>query len=330
MGASADIGKIFRKKREERGVSIEEAYRKSRIHFNVITDIEDGVFDKLDKLYVKSFLKKYSEFLGLDTGSILKEYESVSSRIPRREFTLDVVEERQKKDQRPKTKDQRPKTKDQRPKKDQRLKTKDQRPKEDKRAEKGEQQKWDIRGNVLPLLTEKRLGTGLKTVFAILIIVLSFVLIGRVKDKLSLARKGGNTAVLKSARVTRDAAEKTSARSVRKTASSRKEVIAASAGKPAASGDVTSAPVVLTVKARGEVWMQVKDGTNVIFDGFLNEGDSKTWRSTGTLTVWTGKTEMLDFIVNTRKVGEVARGVVRNIMVSAGGIKVGDDWVTRF
>ena len=49
-----------------------------------------------------------------------------------------------------------------------------------------------------------------------------------------------------------------------------------------------------------------------------------------TIIVWTGKADMLDFIVNNRQVGKVAAGVVRNIQVSSEGVRIGDTWVKRF
>ena len=87
--------------------------------------------------------------------------------------------------------------------------------------------------------------------------------------------------------------------------------------------------VVLTLKARDEVWIQLKAGDKKIFDGFLKNGDSKTWEADGPITVWTGKADKLDFIVNRRNVGVVAAGVVKNIKVSSEGVQVGDTWSAR-
>ena len=65
----------------------------------------------------------------------------------------------------------------------------------------------------------------------------------------------------------------------------------------------------------------------MLFSGNLDKGDSRTWKSDGTLTVWSGRADKLDFTLNGRSIGVVAAGVVRNIEVSSEGVKIGDVWV---
>jgi len=86
---SKEIGKIFAEERKRRNLSIEDVRRRSRIQPSVIKDIENGVFDRLGKPYLKGFLKKYSTLLGLDTEDVLKKYEEVSAKIPGPEFSLE-------------------------------------------------------------------------------------------------------------------------------------------------------------------------------------------------------------------------------------------------
>ena len=93
-----EIGNICKEAREKLGMSVEEANERSRIHINVINDIESGVFDRLGKLYLRSFLKKYAIFLNLDANSILEKFEGVATQIPEAEFDPDIKakeEERQ-------------------------------------------------------------------------------------------------------------------------------------------------------------------------------------------------------------------------------------------
>jgi transcriptional regulator with XRE-family HTH domain len=87
---SKEIGKIFREAREKMGLSVEEANERSRIHINVINDIESGVFDRLGKLYLRSFLKKYADFLKLDRKEMVEKFENVASNIPETEFDPDI------------------------------------------------------------------------------------------------------------------------------------------------------------------------------------------------------------------------------------------------
>ncbi len=64
--------------------------------------------------------------------------------------------------------------------------------------------------------------------------------------------------------------------------------------------------------------------------GTLHAGKAKKLESAaGTLTVWTGKGEFLEFNVNGKDLGRAADGVIRNIVVTKEGIKIGDKWVKR-
>ncbi len=74
------IGERFKKAREAKGLSIEQAYIKTHIHAKVICALEDGGIDNMMSLiYAKGFLKQYSGFLGLNGDEIIKEYLTVHS-----------------------------------------------------------------------------------------------------------------------------------------------------------------------------------------------------------------------------------------------------------
>ncbi len=264
MVTSKEIGKIFKEAREERGMSLEQAYKACRIHSSVIVDIENGVFDRLGKLYIKSFLKKYSDFLGLDTDDILKKYASLSKEAPSREFDLGIKEK-----------------------------------KEEKSPEKA-------------VFAEKKAEIALVAALSVILVVLVFVLVLKVRDKFS----GERAEIASTTAVTQESPSEE-----KKPVAARRIFASAPATK--------NAPLVLTLKARGKVWIRVKDDNRTLFDGFLDKGDSKTLESDEPLTVWTGKAEYLDFVVNTRKLGVVANGVIKNIVVSSGGVKIGGEWVAR-
>jgi S1-C subfamily serine protease len=83
------------------------------------------------------------------------------------------------------------------------------------------------------------------------------------------------------------------------------------------------------LSAKGDVWVQVFSGGKTVFAETMSPGSSKALDSDGTLTVWTGKGENLEFSVNGRDLGVVVEGVVRNIVVSKDGVKLGDKWLER-
>ena len=78
LESTSIVGARLKKAREQKGISIEEASFMTKIHKSVIEDIEsDKLYKRLNELYVRSFLKRYSEFLDLNPQEIIDEYVSV-------------------------------------------------------------------------------------------------------------------------------------------------------------------------------------------------------------------------------------------------------------
>jgi len=263
MTTPKEIGKIFTEAREKRQLSVDKAASESRIHPNVIRDIENGIFDRLGKLYVKSFMKKYALFLGLDLDNVVQLYESISSKVPGRQFDLGV-------------------------------------------------KKQEDKSEPVDILADKRIQTALIGVLSLVLVVLVFVFVGMMRAR--IAKQPPSTA----AEVRTSSAKQTTAPEQEK--------------KPVSSFfslKKASPSVILTLKATGESWIQISRGDEKVFSGFLKKGESKSWESDQPLTVWTGKADNLEFTVNTRRIGVVAAGVVKNIEVSSEGVRIGDSWKAR-
>ena len=76
MKTRQDIGELLKKAREGRGLTIDVVYKKTHIHPRILRSLENGVEEKsLSKVYQKAFVRKYSDFLGLDSDTFVKEYE---------------------------------------------------------------------------------------------------------------------------------------------------------------------------------------------------------------------------------------------------------------
>jgi len=268
MVTSKDIGKTFIEAREKLSMSQEAAAAKSHIHHNVIVDLENGVFDRLNKLYIKGFLKKYSAFLGLDTEDILGKFDSIAPTLPQQGFVYDVDSSHDE------------------------TKTK---------AEK------------VTDMVENKLQIAGVVALSVVFLVLVVVLMGVVRSKMAPAEKKEAPVVSQTTSVP---LQKRTMDTVSKAAATK---------TPPATSQVT-----LTLKSRGRSWVKITEGDKTLFVGFLEDGDKKTWEAAGPITVWTGKADMLEFYVNTKKVGIIAAGVVRNIKVSSEGVKIGNDWVTKF
>lgn len=77
---NASIGSQLSVARLRHGWTIEEAAARTRLHANVIRNLEGDRFDKLPSLaYIRGFLRIYSRELGLDPKAILREFQPNSA-----------------------------------------------------------------------------------------------------------------------------------------------------------------------------------------------------------------------------------------------------------
>ena len=59
-------GARLKKIRQERGLSLEDVQKKTKIHLNVLRAIEGDSISNLSPIYLKGFIKIYCSYLGLD------------------------------------------------------------------------------------------------------------------------------------------------------------------------------------------------------------------------------------------------------------------------
>lgn len=71
-----EIGDIFKEKREEIGITIEEVASDLKIDSVLIDNLEDGNDRAFkDILEVKDIIKAYAKYLGIDADDILEDYQ---------------------------------------------------------------------------------------------------------------------------------------------------------------------------------------------------------------------------------------------------------------
>lgn len=91
---AVSAGNRLKEAREKKPLTIEQVQKITRIHSTVLIALEEGrAGDLLTDTYVRSFLKKYAQFLGLNPAELVKEYfpasvKDPSANIPLRENTL--------------------------------------------------------------------------------------------------------------------------------------------------------------------------------------------------------------------------------------------------
>lgn len=68
-------GAQLRQAREQRGLSLDEVSTKTRVQRRYLQALEEGTVDKLpEPVYARGFLKRYADFLGLDSSGMAERY----------------------------------------------------------------------------------------------------------------------------------------------------------------------------------------------------------------------------------------------------------------
>jgi cytoskeleton protein RodZ len=74
-------GSRLKKIRQEKGISLEEAHKKTKIHLNILKAMEgDGLTD-LSPVYLKGFLKIYCKFLVVDPKDYVPDYKETQTQF---------------------------------------------------------------------------------------------------------------------------------------------------------------------------------------------------------------------------------------------------------
>jgi len=84
------IGSQLKHAREVRGISIEQAQKDTRIHVRILRALEEDRIEEAAStpLYIKSFIRKYADYLGLDGKSLADEYFKEHPKLTEEVFTL--------------------------------------------------------------------------------------------------------------------------------------------------------------------------------------------------------------------------------------------------
>ncbi len=84
------IGKRLRVEREKKGVSLEEVSAQTRIHHSILKALEENRFNDIPSpMYVKGFLKKYADYLGLDSRLMVEKYLATHPKAPEQVLILE-------------------------------------------------------------------------------------------------------------------------------------------------------------------------------------------------------------------------------------------------
>lgn len=71
-----EIGDLLKKERQEKGISLEEISRKTKIQVRYLQALEDGDFSCFaGKVYIKGALRNYAESIGINADELISYYE---------------------------------------------------------------------------------------------------------------------------------------------------------------------------------------------------------------------------------------------------------------
>lgn len=70
----SNIGERIKKIRLEKGLSLEDVHKKTKIHMNILKAIEEDSLVNFSPIYIKGFLKIYCNFLGVDVKDFVSDY----------------------------------------------------------------------------------------------------------------------------------------------------------------------------------------------------------------------------------------------------------------
>ena len=90
-------GARLKKVRQERGFSLEEVQKKTKIHINVLRAIEGDSISNLSPIYLKGFIKIYCNYLGLDPKEYLGETSQANKPVLNAAVGRDIGERIEKK-----------------------------------------------------------------------------------------------------------------------------------------------------------------------------------------------------------------------------------------
>ncbi|MCX5700880.1 MAG: helix-turn-helix domain-containing protein [Candidatus Omnitrophica bacterium] len=73
-------GERLKKIRQEKGITLEEVHKKTKIQLNILKAIEGESLTNLNPTYLKGFLKIYCKFLGVDPKEYIPDYKEGSNK----------------------------------------------------------------------------------------------------------------------------------------------------------------------------------------------------------------------------------------------------------
>jgi cytoskeletal protein RodZ len=276
------IGKRLRQAREERNLSLGDVQKALKIHPRILQALEDdAAHESVSTVYVRSFLRSYARYLGLDSDTLVEEYGVLHSERPEQHLHLEPTTE---------------------------------------------QEPMRYIKRYLPL-------AGKITAGVVALILLVFFVRGvwrfaeniKAKVPVTVEKPQTRRPVTTSKPKPKPAPPPAPLQPKKKTARVRKAPPPAPKPKspPKPSLPIPKAELLtLIVKARDDVWMEVKSDGEILSRNVLTKGSVEAWNAKKKIELWVGKAEALELILNGVTLDPPGKGVKRGIVITHKGMKV--------
>lgn len=292
-------GLFLRQAREAKNISLEEASKATRIHTNVLKAIESDDLKNFGDVYARSFLRIYADFLGANKGEVLDLWAaSTSSSTPAgRKVTASSA-----------------------------------RPEPPKIPTPAGEETFDLL-SFLRSIPWKTVG-----------IVIGAVLIMVVLARIPGCRKKTSAKSKKTAQQPRTAKPKTAAVPVVKKSTKDKQPIVTKAAVPVAPKPAATTPalteaktslaapetkksqekIVLVVKAKEKVWLQIKVDGKVAFQSVLAKGSAESWQAQEKIEMWVGNAGAIQVELNGQLLGKIGRPgqTLKRVVFTRSGLSI--------
>lgn len=281
------IGTRLRQLRLEKGLSLEDVHKQTKIHLNILKALEEDSLVNFSPIYIKGFLKIYCNFLGIDPKTVISEYkENKNKPEPVTQKEIEKENEKQAKPL-PKVLDKKSLT------------------------EFGLFK--IIRKNIRSIILVIVVLIGALVLFNFSRFVVSKISLGLKKIK-----SKSSQAALKPKPVKAKPEKK-----ITIAAKPQKAVVepVVNAEKPRQAEEVIS-KVRLGVRAKDDCWMQVKADGKTIFQGSLKKGRFENWEAKEKIELSLGNAGVVELEVNNKLISNLGRRgqALKNILITKDGL----------
>jgi len=288
MNDTPTQGSRLKQIRLQKGISLEEVHKKTKIHMNILQAIEDDNLNVVSSVYIRGFLKIYCKFLGVNPAEVIPDYkepqgqiqlkitEFQSSPIPASLFRKNFIT---------------------------RIK------------------------NFVPLrLIRKNLPFVIGVLLFILVAFSLIKLISSKHNKLTVATapkaSASSLAILEKEKKEARVVQKTASKKVDTVSTAPQETRSKASGD--SSGAVLPSSIKLIIRAQEDCYIQVKTDGHTVFQGTLKKGRFETWQAKEKIIFSLGNAGAVSLEVNGRPIPSIGRKgqSLKNITITKDGLAI--------